>query len=173
VAEPGTPARVATQPRPIAHLLHLAADRKPEALRDAARAAAGLDLPPEPGRSARAEGSVAFWLGPGRWLVEATDASAAQALLAACDGPGTVVDVTGGRVALVVAGPGARLLLAAGCPLDLHPRAFPEGAAAATLLAGIPVLLHALQGGIEVYAPRSYAPHLRSWLDHAALTLVA
>ena len=84
-----------------------------------------------------------------------------------------ITDVTDGRVAFRVAGPSARDVLAKGCPLDLHPRAFPPGRCAQSLLAKASVLIHLVDDGPErgpsfdVYVARSFADYLWTWLEDA------
>jgi sarcosine oxidase, subunit gamma len=72
---------------------------------------------------------------------------------------------------LRVAGPSARDVLAKGTPLDLHPRAFPPGRCAGTLLAKASVLIHLLDDDAErgasfdVYVARSFAHYVWTWLE--------
>jgi sarcosine oxidase subunit gamma len=64
-------------------------------------------------------------------------------------------------------------VLAKGCPLDLHPRAFPPGACAQSLLAKVAVLIHlqdddrARGPSFDVYVARSFAHYLWMWLEDA------
>ena len=84
-----------------------------------------------------------------------------------------ITDVTDGRVAFRVAGPSARDVLAKGCPLDLHPRAFPPGRCAQSLLAKASVLIHLVDDdpergpSFDVYVARSFAQYLWTWLEDA------
>ena len=84
-----------------------------------------------------------------------------------------IVDVSDGRVALRLAGPNARDVLAKGCPLDLHPRAFPSGSCAQSLLAKAAVLIHLLDDDphrgptFDLYVARSSAHYLFAWLEDA------
>jgi heterotetrameric sarcosine oxidase gamma subunit len=52
-------------------------------------------------------------------------------------GSGAVTDVSGGRMAVRLAGADARGLFAKDCPLDLHPRAFKPGTCAQSVLAKV------------------------------------
>lgn len=139
-----------------------------------ARAALGIDLPLAPNTVARGEGLTVFWLGPARWLIESqTLASAAleTRLRESVAGAGAVNDVSGGRTIVRIGGADARVLLAKGCPLDLHPTLFKPGRCAQSVLAGAAVLLHALpdgEGFFDLYVARSYAVHLWGWLVHHA-----
>ena len=53
---------------------------------------------------------------------------------------GALFEVSASRVAYAVRGPRAADVLAAGCPLDFHARAFPVGACAQSVLARVNAL---------------------------------
>jgi sarcosine oxidase subunit gamma len=127
--------------------------------------AAALGLPTTPNTwVARGDGR-AIWLGPDEWLV--TSPSLRPQELA--DAVAGAVDVSGQRTTLRLAGEHARTVLATGCALDLHPRAFPAGSAAQTLLGLAGVVLLALDGTeYEILVRSSYARYLADWLLDAA-----
>ena len=92
----------------------------------------GVDLPLTPNTTAGKD-PTALWIGPASWLVisaapAAVPLDALRASLAGRDA--ALFDVSASRVGFALGGPQARAVLAAGCPLDLHPRAFPPGACA-------------------------------------------
>jgi sarcosine oxidase, subunit gamma len=136
-----------------------------------------LLLPSDPCTSAARGQTCALWLGPDQWLVTCPAdeipglVDALRAALAEVHA--AITDVTDGRVACRVAGPSARDVLAKGCPLDLHPRAFPPGSCAQSLLAKATVLIHLLEDhteggpGFDVYVARSFAHYLWLWLEDA------
>jgi sarcosine oxidase, subunit gamma len=118
-----------------------------------------------------------LWLGPDEFLVVAGDGEApgVVALLAEALGGdrGSVVDVTAARAGVDLAGPRAAELLAKGCSIDLHPRAFPPGRCAQTLLARANVVVWHLgeplrDGGYRVLTGASFAGYLADWLVDAA-----
>jgi sarcosine oxidase subunit gamma len=154
-------------------LIHLAGRPGRADFLAASSAALSLDLPLEPNMVARGAGLTVFALAPTRWLVE-SESIAPETLEArlskALAGSGAVTDVSGGRMAVRIAGRDARALLAKDCPIDLHPRAFTPGTCAQTTLADVSVLIHALPDGghFDLYGPRSYGVHLWEWLTHAA-----
>ena len=132
-----------------------------------------------PGANAVAPASLGavLWLGPDEFLTVAGDGEApgVVALLteALGDGRGSVVDVSAARAGVDLAGPRVVDLLAKGCSVDLHPRAFPAGRCAQTLLARANVLLWHLgeplrDGGFRVLTGTSYAGYLADWLIDAA-----
>jgi sarcosine oxidase, subunit gamma len=60
-------------------------------------------------------------------------------------------------------------VLATGCAIDLHPRAFPAGSAVQTTLGLAGVVLLALGGTeYEILVRTSYARYLADWLLDAA-----
>jgi sarcosine oxidase subunit gamma len=136
-----------------------------------------LLLPGEPKAAAGPDGLSVLWLGPDSWLLTCPPdqvASRIESLGAALDGlHAAITDLSDGRVALALSGPNARGLLAKGCPVDLHPSAFPVGSCAQTLLAKASVLIHLVaddpQGGpsFDLYVGRSFAPYLWAWLEDA------
>jgi heterotetrameric sarcosine oxidase gamma subunit len=111
-------------------------------------------------------------VGPGEWLVVSDVVMAleqrarlehetAEQCLA-------LVELSGGIAALKIQGPNCREVLAKGCGVDFHPRAFPEGACARTLLVQLSVTLDCRgPQEFDLYVGRSYLRHLQSWLADA------
>ena len=81
-----------------------------------------------------------------------------------------VTVVGGGQTVLVLEGSAARDVLARGCTLDLHPRAFVPGRCAQTLLGKAPVLLRLVSATpkFELVVRRSFADYLWLYLASAA-----
>jgi sarcosine oxidase subunit gamma len=131
----------------------------PLAAQVAVRGAPQPGFPVAPNTTATVEGRLVLWLGPDEWLVLGGREE---------DFPGAdaVVDVSANRVAFELAGRGAADVLARGCPLDLHPSAFPPGRCAQTLVAKAQVVLHRPEHDrLTLLVRPSFAPYLRSWLD--------
>jgi sarcosine oxidase, subunit gamma len=138
-----------------------------------------LLLPTEPNTSATKGSITALWQGPDQWLLTCPADDVAffiNTLRQALAGSHTALtEVTDGRIALSLAGPSARDLLAKGCPLDLHPRSFKPGQCAQSLLAKASILLQLRADDPEagptfdLYIARSFAPYLWSWLEDAGL----
>jgi len=116
----------------------------------------------------------ALWLGPDQWLiVSATQEAAslgASLRSALRTVASAVTDVSRARIVYAFRGVHARDLLAKGCPLDLHERAFPPGRCAQTLLARLPVIVHRTSAGpaFELYVARSCTDYFWEWLQSAA-----
>lgn len=139
----------------------------------AVRAALGTGLPREANTTESGNGLLALWLGPDEWLIvgpPGAEAAIEACLVEALAASGAaVVDVTEGRTAIRLAGPMARDVLAMGCPLDLHPRAFATGRCAQSFLARSTVILHRAKDGVfDLYVERSQADYLWTWLRTAA-----
>ena len=137
-----------------------------------------LLLPSEPCTSAARDQISALWLGPDQWLVTcpARDVPGLLASLreALAGVHAAITDVTDGRVAFRLAGPSARDVLAKGCPLDLHPRAFPPGRCAQSLLAKAvgadPPRATTTRSAVPASTSTSPAPsphYLWTWLEDA------
>jgi sarcosine oxidase subunit gamma len=134
-------------------------------------------LPNEPNTTAARGQLTVLWLGPDAWLLTCSSGDGGSRIdglrQALADLHAGITDVTDGRVALRLAGPDAREALAKGCPLDLHPRAFPPGSCAQSLVAKASVLIHLLDDEpgsgptFDIYVALSFAHYLWAWLDDA------
>lgn len=93
--------------------------------------ALGTALPVEPCRTAETAGRRIVWAGPDDWFVLdpiSRPDGLVQRLRDVVSGSNTAItDVSSGYVLLRLVGRSARDVLARGCPLDLHPRAFGVG----------------------------------------------
>lgn len=141
--------------------------------------ALGLQLPLQPNTVVRAGEVTALWLGPDEWLLVAPPGSERdlehRVREAAGDEHVSVIDVSAQRTTLLVTGPRAHDLLAHGCPLDLHPRAFGSGRCAQTTLGRTHVVLVARdepRAGFWVLVRSSFAGYLADWLLDAAAEYV-
>jgi sarcosine oxidase subunit gamma len=140
----------------------------------AVRDVVGVAPPATPNTVTEAEGNAVYWLGPDEWLivtpgerkvaVESGLRNARKGLRVA------VTDVSGGQTVVVVHGDEVRQLLAKGCPLDLHPRAFDIGQCAQSHLAKAPILIRHLdrRSHFEIIIRRSFADYFWLWLEDAA-----
>ncbi|MCW2875174.1 sarcosine oxidase subunit gamma family protein [Actinacidiphila oryziradicis] len=147
----------------------------PKGPADAVELALGIPLPLTPNTSVRGAGLTALWLGPEEWLIVGPAGTQAdlEARLRSAVGEqhAAVTDVSAQRTTLLVAGDRARDLLAHGCSLDLHPRAFGPGRCAQTTLARAQVVLVASEEpepGFWVLVRSSFAGYLAEWLLDAA-----
>ena len=147
--------------------------RAPEPARAAAERAFGTPVPTAACRSGVQGERAALWLGPDEWLLMAPAAAAAGAVSGlesalaglAC----SVVDVSHRQIGLEVAGAHAELLLAAGCPLDLDPAAFPEGMCTRTILGKTEIVLwRTAPEAFRLEVWRSFAAYLAAFLAEAA-----
>ncbi|TQM43818.1 sarcosine oxidase subunit gamma [Pseudonocardia cypriaca] len=115
-----------------------------------------------------------IWLGPDEWLVTSPFRNPEELeadLRAAVGAEGAVVDVSAQRTTLRLRGEHVRDVLATGCAIDLHPRAFPAGSAVQTTLGLAGVVLLALDDTATHYqllVRSSFARYLATWLLDAA-----
>ena len=172
VAEPGGAGVVAGERRFVAKV-NLRGDPNDEAFVKAAKAALKFFVPTAPNTVEGKRERYALWLGPDEWLVvgaAGTEARLVADLRKALDGVvAAVTDVTEGRTVIRLSGPRARDLLARGCGLDLHPRAFGPGRCAQTRLAKANVILHQIDDAptFDVIVERSFADYLWRWIADA------
>ena len=116
----------------------------PQALVAAAQAL-GLKDCPQACRAQAVGGRAVLWLGPDERLLLGSDREAEamrDALGRALAGvPHSLVDVSHRQGALELVGPQAATALNVGCPLDLHPSAFPIGMCTRTMLNKVEIVL--------------------------------
>ena len=128
-------------------------------------------LPLEPNTWTAGGDREALWLGPDQWLVVGAPGSAtaivAELGRTLAGEHHSVVDTSANRTVVELAGDGRFDLLAEGCALDLHPRAWRAGRCAQTLLARVPVLLQEREAATRVFVRASFAAHLATWLHDA------
>jgi sarcosine oxidase subunit gamma len=130
-------------------------------LADEARRLFGVSLPAAPNTIARSDAVTVLWLGPRSWLLLARDVSALgdfhprrEALNAT---GGALFDVSASCIAWTIAGPHAATVLAKSCPLDFHPRAFPSGSCAQSLLGHVNAQFVKDAEAFTVMVARSFA----------------
>ena len=118
-----------------------------------------------------------YWLGPDEWLL-ATEHGREKDLAAQLDKNlagqcYSLVDMTGGQVMMRLRGPSAREVLARGCTLDLHPRAFKAGRCAQTTLAKTSMLIALADDAptFDIIVRRSYAEYAARWLRHSGASV--
>jgi sarcosine oxidase, subunit gamma len=151
--------------------------RAGEPARTAAERAFGAPVPTAACRAGVQGERAALWLGPDEWLLIAPEAAGASVLAeleSALRGrPCSLVDVSHRQIGLEVAGADAELLLAAGCPLDLHPSAFPVGTCTRTMLGKTEIVLWRTgPSAFRVEVWRSFAAYLAAFLVEAARGMV-
>lgn len=131
-----------------------------------------LELPTAVGETASDAETGAMWLGPDEWLLTLPDEDASALitrLAVTLDGTHhQLVDVSDQMAVIELSGEKARDLLAKLMVIDLHPRAFPEGQAVATILGHAGVWLWLDTGGtFRIHVRRSYADYVWCLLAEA------
>ena len=171
----GEGAGVIISERPFLGHLDLRGDPSDSAFTGGAERALGFALPVEPNTVSEGDGKQALWLGPDEWLITTPpdEGGFVEARLAsALDGVhSSVTDISGGQTLINLSGQDSRDVLAKGCSLDLHPRAFGEGRCAQTLVSGANVILRwaGPEPSFDLIVRRSFADYLALWLHDAAL----
>ena len=154
-------------------LVEIAARRGQAAAAGAALRAVLGAMPPLPGHATVGASATLLWIAPDTWLAVAPPEppGALAARLAAALGPAAaVIDQSCGLAVLRLDGPRAREVLARGCRIDLHPRAFGPGRVARTIVAQIPTILHQLDDApsFELLVPSTLARSFGEFLEAAA-----
>ncbi len=158
---------------PFVDMLNLRGDASDPRFSKAVLETTGMVLPTMPNTASIDPQRQLLWLGPDEWLLKLRDRQGeaiAIALESALQGQhNAVVDVGHGNTTLLLQGPGSGDLLARGCPIDLHPRAFPTGALAQTHVAKASATVLCMYAGIqyELTVRRSFADYLVRWLCEA------
>ena len=134
-----------------------------------------IALPLAPNTTARSDALTAFWLGPRSWLLVAEAANSPLAGFIekrdALNAAGSALfDLSAARVAYRLAGARATELLATGCPLDLHPRAFRAGDCAQSVFGRVNALLCKSDEAptFIIMVARSFARDVRRSLNFSA-----
>ena len=149
------------------------------AFAEAVRAVLGCALPTDANTWNEGNDCATLWLGPDEWLVvapEGRNASLYGALHAALRSiHHAVTDVSANRTIIEISGEHARLVLAKGCPLDLHGSAFGPPQCAQTLLAKAQMILQCIDARptFRVFVRISFAPYVGEWLLDAATECAA
>ena len=165
----------------LCDMLNIRGNTADEGFVQAVQQATGLALPLVANTASLGEAGQVLWLGPDEWALklppsgphyqhpspaEAMEAALRSALIGQHV---SLVPVGHGFTTLTVQGAGAADLLARGCPLDFHPRAFAAGAVAQSHVAKAGATIVCLAAGthFELTVRRSFADYLYRWLCEA------
>ncbi|MFW5417107.1 hypothetical protein J0910_10880 [Nocardiopsis sp. CNT-189] len=180
MAEAGSPGTAVLRELPFLAQVEIRVDEEETAA--ASRMAEGFlgCALPAPGRSSGTGSPYVLHCGPGWYLVvdaEATGPGLAAGLRAALGGEyggpcAAVADLSAQRAVFELRGPQAAEVIARGCPLDLHPRAFGTGGYAQSLLGRAAVGVHRTgpEGGVPEFrllVRASFAEYLARFLADA------
>ena len=171
------PPPVATSP--VLRLLPPAARhilRGAPAVMAAAGEVLGLSLSMPACRASVHGARAALWLGPDERLLLAEEFSGPDTASRLAQGlrgaPHALVDVSHRQVAFALAEPHAVTVLAAGCPLDLDPSAFPVGMCTRTVFAKAEIVLwRRANDSFQLEVWRSFAAYVSGVIAEAASDL--
>lgn len=168
------PDRFSIRELPLATQINLRGNAADPAFAARARSVLGFDLPAKANTWAGDPELCALWLGPDEWLVVAAqgqdDVLAARLRESLAGLHFSVVDLSANRTIIELGGADARLVLAKGCPLDLHRDAFADRQCAQSLLAKSQAILQCMDRGetIRLFVRISFAHYVAEWLLDAA-----
>lgn len=122
--------------------------------------------PPDAPRTVPGAKLDLLWAGPSQWLAVSVRPGMPAELAADLQGIAAVSDQTDARAVLRLRGPRVRDVLAKGCPVDLHPRAFRRGDTFITAIGGVGVQVWwtDVDDALHLAVPRSMAGSFWSWL---------
>lgn len=180
-AASSTPGRFSIREVPFATQLNVRVDADDVGSKAAAKVNSVIDcdLPLEANTWSVCNDHCALWLGPDEWLIVAADghneALVADLRMALAGVHHSVTDLSANRTIIEISGTDARLVLAKGCPLDLHGSAFKPPMCAQTLLAKSQMLLQCVDAKpvLRIFVRISFAPYAAEWLLDAAAELRA
>jgi sarcosine oxidase, subunit gamma len=141
--------------------------------RDVVRRCLDLDLPTVPNTVNSIPSLSALWLGPDEWLLVGEPGSEDRIVTKCGEALATlhssIVDVSADRTVIEVSGGRSRDLLAKGCSIDLHPRAFAVGQCAQTNFSRAQVIVTQTNNvpTWRLFVRSSFASYLALWLMDA------
>ena len=114
-----------------------------------------------------------YWLSPDQWLLASDSLSAAELLQQLESELGgqlyLAIDLSSGLACFSMKGPAARILLAMGCGVDMHPSAFRSGQCVRTRFANVALVIAAVgKNSFELFVDRSLAGYLEEWIAAAS-----
>lgn len=144
----------------------------PAALAAAVRTQLGLALPDKPAAISHGQYHI-VWNGPGQWLLLSETRDSFREMLTTLAGVAAISDQSDSRIIFTLSGKHVRDVLAKGVMIDLHPKAFTEGAAALTSIAHMGITLWRGPDGTDgsifnIAVPRSMAGSFWSWFTASA-----
>lgn len=165
---------VVLEERPFLGHINLRGDPSDHAFRDAVTDTIGFAIPTDANTVTAHEQRVACWLGPNEWLLICGEDEKTSFPDKLRDGLGTVfaaaTDVSSGQTIIRIRGQRALDVLAKGCTLDLHPRAFGSGRCAQSSIGKASTLIRYVDEipTLDIVVRRSFADYLWQWLTDAA-----
>lgn len=131
----------------------------------------GLDLPTKPLTSSANEVTRILWLSPDEWLIISSNDMIYDIEVALRDklsGHFSLVNQSSGQTIIQLTGINAIDVMKKSTPLDVHPKAFPVGKVASSLLAKSSALFyHSGENQWQLVVRRSFADYIWRWLADA------
>lgn len=142
---------------------------KEAGLAEALRRLTAADCP-KPGKFTTGKEGDIVWSGPGQWLIVTEHPDVVATLALELADLAAVTNQSDARAILRLSGARARDVLAKGCLIDLHPRAFQPGDVALTSISHIGVQIWQVDEtpGYDIAVPRSVIGSFWSWFEASA-----
>ncbi|MDW6004139.1 sarcosine oxidase subunit gamma [Vibrio mangrovi] len=151
--------------------LTLRGDSNDQGLVDAVSKVLGLPLPTLPLTSSEKDGKAICWMSPDEWLILVPGEQAYDvevALRENLTGHFSIVNQSGGQTIIELSGPQAVNILKKSTTLDIHPKEFPVGKIAGSVLAKTSaVFRRADELRWQIVVRRSFADYIWRWLSDA------
>jgi sarcosine oxidase subunit gamma len=128
---------------------------------------------PQPALQWRSGDPAMYWLAPDQWLIT-SDNKPSEEILSHIHQKLSLqlyaaTDMSSSYVCFALEGPAARLILAMGCGIDMHPAAFKTGQCKRTNFASVLLFIVAVEDHhFDLYIDRSHANYLSEWLLNSA-----
>ncbi|MGE0748967.1 MAG: sarcosine oxidase subunit gamma [Variibacter sp.] len=125
---------------------------------------------PKPGKFTTGNDCDVVWSGPGQWLIVTQHPDVVATLALELADLAAVTDQSDARAILRLSGARARDVLAKGCLIDLHPRAFQAGDVALTSISHIGAQIWQVDEApsYDIAVPRSMIGSFWSWFEASA-----
>ncbi|QMV14643.1 sarcosine oxidase subunit gamma [Vibrio spartinae] len=154
----------------LGHLI-LRGDSDDQGLVDAVEKVLGLSLPTLPLTSSEKDDKAMCWLSPDEWLILVPGEQAYAVEVALRDnlvGHFSIINQSSGQTVIELSGPQAVNILKKSTVLDVHPKAFPVGKTAGSVLAkSSAVFRRADEQRWQIIVRRSFADYIWRWLSDA------
>ncbi|SJN52794.1 Aminomethyltransferase [Vibrio ruber DSM 16370] len=151
--------------------LTLRGDSHDQGVIDAVAKVLGLPLPTLPLTSAEKDDKAICWMSPDEWLILVPGEQAYDvevALREYLSGHFSIVNQSGGQTVIELSGPQAVSLLKKSTTLDVHPKEFPVGKIAGSVLAkSSAIFRRADEQRWQIIVRRSFADYIWRWFSDA------
>ena len=170
------PKAVELREAPALGFLDIRGNPEDSAFQSATTSILNVTLPTSPRQCARAETTVAYWLGPTEWLLavaKGTEQECEAQLRQSLAHGFAITDVSSGHAQFELIGKKAEEVLRKSTPYDFHPTVFPPNSCVQTIFAKTNALIaHHPDNSWELIVRPSYADYVKRWVTAATAEYV-